>query len=296
MSQRLTSHLRRALRNVKGEAVGVALSTGTIALIFFIFSTFLLGVKNLEGMLKFWSKKIQIICYLESGLSEGEIKRIEKRLLGIGGIEEIRYVSSAEAKEMLVRDLGDLMRGMERLEDKLFPATLELGLGGDASYEEIEAIARKIERIKGIAEVQHGGVWLKKLTLFLKVMKAAALVFGAVLAGITISITATTVHLTFYHRLEEVEIMRLIGATEDFIRFPFYLEGGLQGLSGAGLSLIVLFLTYWVFSQNWGPQIRFYFGGVRFEFLSPLAVLIVLTLGFFSGFMGGVISLARSRV
>jgi len=295
MSRRLTSHLRRALKNVRGELVGVALSTGTIALIFFLFSTFLLAVENLDGMLKFWSKKLQIICYLESGIDEGKIRRIKEELLGIEGIEEVRYVSSKEAKEMLVRDLGELMRGMERLEEKLFPATLELGLKDDASYEEIEAIAKEIEGIEGIAEVQHGGVWLKKLTLFLKVMKAVALVFGAVLAGITISITATTVHLTFYHRLEEVEIMRLIGATEDFIRFPFYLEGGLQGLSGASLSLLALFLTYWIFSQAWGPQLRFYLGGRGFEFLSPLAVLVVLTLGFFSGFMGGVISLARSR-
>jgi cell division transport system permease protein len=106
-------------------------------------------------------------------------------------------------------------------------------------------------------------------------------------------IVSNTIKLSIYSRREEIEIMRLVGATNGYIKIPFLIEGFLQGASGAALSLGLLFLLYQVFLYNSGPLLRTYGGPVAFSFLPWSSVGGVIFAGVVLGFLGSYLSLAR---
>jgi cell division transport system permease protein len=124
-------------------------------------------------------------------------------------------------------------------------------------------------------------------------MRSAALAVGVVILLATIFIISNTIKLTLFARKDEIEIMKLVGATNFFIRVPFFIEGILQGLLGAFFALIVLFVSYQLFS-NWIAQSS-YFSLKFFKiFFLPLPhLLLIAAVGMITGFLGSFFSLGR---
>lgn len=285
----------RALENMKESGLTHLLSIGTIATSFFLFGSFLLLSTNFDSFLETWEKKVQIILYLKDGVSQKRAFQLRDKLQKGEGIREVRYVSKRKAMESFKRDLASYGGVLEGLKEKIFPASLEINV--EESFrtpDRIRTLAEKLHSIREVEEVQYGGVWLERLSLFLYILKWGAWILGGVLVIIIISVTANTARLTLYNKREQIEIMRLVGATEAFVKFPFYLEGGLQGLFGAGSSLLLLLLLFQVFSMKVSPYLSLYFGQLRLSFLTLELVAGILGVGIASGLLGGVLSLRKA--
>lgn len=280
--------LRQAWRHFRQGKVPYLFGLSTITMGFFLFALFLMVVENVEGLLKAWHKKVQVVCYLRPGLREGEIDRIRAKVARQEGVAQVKYIPSKAMKEELLRDMQEAIRGLESLQAELFPPCLELTLKGPLSPKALEALAQSLKGIKGVEEVQYGGEWLRRAGLLIRLLKTGMWIMGAVLSVVTLLITANTLKLVFYQRREEVEILRLVGATQGFIRGPFYLEGAVQGVTGAGMAVLLSVAVY----ASVGTELtaRAYPYIPEFAFLSVKSIALLLVLGLVSGLLGGLIS------
>ncbi|MBW2038342.1 MAG: hypothetical protein JRI46_01910 [Deltaproteobacteria bacterium] len=287
--------IRRALGDMKENGPAHFMSIGTIATSFFLFGSFLLLFLNFDFFLETWEKKVQIILYLKDGVSEKRALQLKTDLQKEDGIREVRYISKRKAMESFKRDLAGYGGVLEGVKEKIFPASLEVELGESLrTPERIRSLSTKLNRIKEVEEAQYGGVWLERLSLFLYILRWGAWILGGILVIIIVSVTANTVRLTLYNKREEIEIMRLVGVAEAFVKSPFYLEGGLQGLLGAGGSLLLLFFLFHLFSLKVSPYLSLYFGQLRLSFLPPDLIVGILGVGMASGLLGGLLALRKA--
>jgi cell division transport system permease protein len=291
---RLGYFFGKALGDIGENKVTYALSTGTIAACFFLFSAFLLVAQNFESFLEVWEKKVQVILYLKDGVPEPRVLELQERLMKDDAVEAVRYVSKKEAKELFEHDLGGYGGILEGLQEELFPASLEIQVA--EAYRTPERMRMLGVRFSGFFEVdeaQYGGIWLERLSLLLYILKWGAWVLAGILIVVVVSVTANTVRLMLYNRRSEIEIMRLVGASEVFVSTPFCIEGGIQAVSGAAVSLLLLFMVYYVFSLQISPYLSSYFGRLHLSFLTPQVMIMILVVGIGSGLLGGVFSLRR---
>jgi cell division transport system permease protein len=271
------------------------LSIGTIAISFFLFAAFLLLPLNFASFLEAWEKKVQIILYLKDGVEERRIIQLTGELQKEEGVREVRYISQRTALESFEHDLAGYGGVLKGLQEEIFPASFEIQMEERfRTPERIRALAARLSTIKEAEEVQYGGVWLERFSLFLYTLRWGVWILGGVLVVVIVSVTANTVRLTLYNKKGEIEILKLVGATDTFVKLPFYLEGGLQGFLGAACSILLLRALYHVFSLKVSPYINLYFGQHNLSFLSPTMIAWILGMGVASGLLGGLFSLRRA--
>jgi len=175
------------------------------------------------------------------------------------------------------------------------PASFEIGLAKDAQTREaVDQLVERIERIPELEEIQYGKEWTRSLLTFMNILKLLGLILGGLLGVAIVFIIANTVRLTVYARRDELSVMRLIGATNGFIKGPFLMEGLFQGLLGSFLSLLLLFGMY----HFWIPKLKhsagiFFLQDISISFLSASMVLWIVLAGMFLGLFGSLISLGR---
>jgi len=270
------------------------LSIGTITVSFFLFASLLLLPLNFISLLEAWEKKVQIILYLKDGVGEKRTIQLAGELHREEGIREARYISQRMAMESFQRDLAGYGGVLKGLKAETFPASFEITIKERfRTPGRIRSLAARLSKIKEVEEVQYGGLWLERFSLFLYTLRWGAWILGGILVVIIVSVTANTVRLTLYNKRGEIEIMKLVGATDAFVKLPFYLEGGLQGLLGAGGSILLLFVLFHFFSLKVAPYVSLYFGQLRLSFLPPNLIAWILGIGVASGLLGGLLSLRK---
>jgi cell division transport system permease protein len=286
--------VRRTFGVMRENGPTHVLSIGTIAIAFFLFASFLLLPLNFTSFVKAWGEKVQIILYLKDGVNQERIVQITGELQREEGIKEVRYISQRQARESFQQDLAGYGGVLEGVKEEIFPASFEITLQESfRTPERIRALAAKLENIKEVDEVQYGGMWLERFSLFLYTLRWGAWILGGILIVIIVSVTANTVRLTLYNKKGEIEILKLIGATDAFVRLPFYLEGGLQGLLGAGGAVLVLYILFHFFSLKVSPYVNLYFGQLRLHFLPLNLIAWIVGIGVISGLLGGLFSLRK---
>jgi cell division transport system permease protein len=287
--------IRRTFGVMKENGPTHVLSIGTIAIAFFLFAAFLLFPLNFASLLEAWERKVQIILYLKDGVDEKRIIHLTGELQKEEGIRNVRYISQREAMESFERDLAGYGGALKGLKADIFPSSFEITMEEQfRTPERIRAVATRLGTIPEAEEVQYGGVWLEKFSLLLYALTWGVWVLGGILVAIIISVTANTVRLTLYSKKGEIEILKLVGATDTFVKLPFYLEGGLQGLLGAGGAILLLLGLFHVFSLKVSPYVSLFFGQLHLQFLPPNMIAWILGLGVVSGLLGGLFSLRRA--
>jgi len=137
-------------------------SVGIISFAFFILGLFLLLAKNLDQIVERWGEKVQVVVFLKDGVSEKEIKALEKKLTQKPEVAQINYVSKKEALERLKKMLGARSSVLAGLEKNPLPASFEIQLKRKArSLEQIQALAEEIKKLNPVEEVSYGQKWLK---------------------------------------------------------------------------------------------------------------------------------------
>jgi cell division transport system permease protein len=160
------------------------------------------------------------------------------------------------------------------------------------------AVKRWSDRLRSVpevAQVQYSRDWIENLTVVVGYLELIAAAVGAILSAASVTIIANTIRLTLYARREEIEIMKLIGATGAFIKIPYLLEGTVLGGLGAALALVILKAGFEFFKQQLGQPGRFLGIESGFTFFSDQASLLIVLAGLSLGFVGSFVSLLGFR-
>jgi cell division transport system permease protein len=238
---------------------------------------------------------VRVIVYLKDEPPAAKLDEVMQRIEAVGGIQRLRYVSKAEALRALKRSLGSQADVADQLSRNPLPASVEVTPDAAiATPEGTRALVARLVALPEVEEVQGGSQWVDGLEQFRRLFQGVGLVVGAVLAVAAILTVTTATTLVLHLRRDEMEIMRLVGATESVIRWPRLLQGMAQGLVAAIVALAALEIAYALAVPRLEPLLPVTLGLERVTFLSPLQALALIGAGAMLGAAGGL--LARGRV
>lgn len=233
-------------------------------------SIFSLVTINLDQLLQTVRGDIDIVAYLDDGIHPEDQVRLHRDLSATNGVRFVRYVGREEALERFRAELGDDAELLDALHENPLPASFELALmpeGQDA--DQVKALTSMISGYPGVEEVVAQIAWVQRLDRVARTFSVVTLVIGLIVLVSSVFVISNTVRLTVEERADQIEIMKLVGATNAFIRMPFVLTGGLQGLVAGCIAMGVLVFAHSVISGHL-PQIFFFGRGqlVGFTLLS----------------------------
>ncbi|HIE65084.1 MAG: permease-like cell division protein FtsX [Nitrospira sp.] len=289
--KRLLYFFDAALENIKLNRTMALLSLISLSLTLMLFGLFLLFYYNFQGFIGTMRENVQFSIYINNAIGDGKIKKIEEALSDDDRIASFDYISKEKALELFKAYFQDQPL-LKSLGENPLPASFEIRVKANHQDPvEIQNMIKYFKSLPGVDEIHYGSELFQTLNAFLNFMKIVGLGIGGFLAVAVMTIVANTIRLHFYNRREEIEIMKLIGATHRFIKIPFFMEGSMMGLVGGGLATLILFSLYSfskVHLQSLGGVIG-HFQDIRFLPVSMLVGLIVAG-GMFGG-IGSLVSL-----
>lgn len=283
---------REALVNLgRGFRVSL-LAVLTIAVSLTLGGVFLLASRNLSGAVERWRAETRVVIYLKPETAPSDLARLAAEAKGPPWVAAVQPVSAAAARQRF-RDIFPSLSGLvEGLGEEPLPASLEVAVTErQAPPRDLAAWLAAWRKRPEVSMVDDDREWLRQLETLIAVVRGVGLALGAVLLGAAIFTIASVIRLTAYLHHEEISIMRLVGATEFFIRGPFYAEGLLQGVLGALLALAGLYGAYhFVHARAASSLIA---AMLATDFLGGSEVGLVVLLGAAAGLLGAVASLRR---
>ena len=259
-----------------------------------IFSTLSLIAFNLSSLLKMWENQIEIVTYLKKNLSLAEVDGLLRNTRLLQGVESVRYVSSMDAFAFMEMKLGSQKNLLEGIQPSVLPASFEIRLKKEfRNSTRIKEVVAQLSQLPQIEEIQYGREWVETFSVIVHIVSVTQWILGGLLLAAMTFIIANTLQLAIASRREEIEIMHLVGASPAFIQIPFYVEGIIQGLLGAALAMLSLFLLYKIFFLQIAPWVREWRVEIPIFFLPPRTIVSFLSGGMVLGFFGSFIASMR---
>lgn len=285
--QALGYFVREASLNLVRSWKVSSLAVLTIAVSLFLGGTFLLVATNLSEQVGQWRSDPKLLVYLDGQAGEGEIARLRQRVAEAEWVTAVEEVSAVEARERFQEQFP----GLADLVDEL-PASLEVRYRSRAARDPaFESWVEDLRSSPASESVDDDREWLAQLETVIGLARLIGLVLGAVLLGAAVFTIASVIRLTAHLYRDEISIMRLVGATEFFIRGPFWVEGLLQGLLGGVLALGGLWAVFRLLLRGGDPSLVQSLLSVRFLSVGEAVVLVLL--GALAGLTGAIVSLRR---
>ena len=236
-------------------------------------SIFSLVTINLDRVLQGLRGEIDVVVYLEDDIHPDDQARLQRDLAATNGVQFVSYLGRDQALERFRIELGDDAELLEALQENPLPASLELGLspeGQDAN--QVNALTSMISGYPGVEEVVAQIAWVQRLDQIARAFSMVTLVIGLIVLVSSVFVISNTVRLTVEERADQIEIMKLVGATNSFIRTPFVLTGWLQGLIAGVIAMVVLVSAHGVITTHL-PDVYFFGRGQLVGFTLLSAVL-----------------------
>lgn len=272
-----------------------ALSVGTIAVSLFVLGAFLTVASNLSQVVERWTQKVQVTFYLEDRLEDRIRDSLVNQLRNDPAVESLTLVSRAQALERFRTLFRDLKTLPEDLGENPFPASVEVTFrSAHQSPEEVRRLALTYEKAPGVEEVQFDLLWIQRLSTAVRLVRGVGALLGGILVLAGVFTISNVIRLTVYARQDELDIMRLVGATRAYIAGPFVVEGMLQGGLGGLASLGLLWVTFRVLAKD-ALAASDLLGRAAIFLPAPLCLAIVLG-GMTVGVVGSLVSLGRLRL
>jgi cell division transport system permease protein len=288
----MTRYLKKALTDMGANRFLNLITIVTVALSILVVSLFLVFFENLDRVIQGWDQGGRAMIYLEPDFSPEMLPDLTTRIQSLGEVSDLIFIPKSRALERMKKQMGFHTQFLDTLEENPLPDALEIRMKIRGGFDQVTEFARKIEAIDKVESVEYGQSWLARFLEFFRVFRLAGYAMGGLFLLIAFFITATTVRLVFYARQSEIEIMRLVGATNRFIRTPFYLTGLIQGFVGGILGLLILLAAFLTVSSAMAQSLgEGFFLDIRF--LSIRAMGLVLFSSTFLGWFGCYLSLKQ---
>jgi len=283
---------KSALANILNNRLIHLISMGTITISMLLFGAFMLLSMNLNSWLKQWGESLSMSVYLKDGIDEKARKEVESAIKKFKGAEIKGFISNEQAMKNLKEGLGEQAGLLEGLEDIILPESYEIVFKDriDNSFDPKE-IKSSLEKMKGVNEVQYSQQWIERFEGIMEMFRVVGIAIGGLLCMAVLFIVSNTIKLTIYSRRDEIEIYKLMGATDWFVKVPFLIEGAAQGMLSGIAALMILVLCYSVISIKTIDVLGL--PVINIAFLSIHSCIFIVLLSLFLGLLGGFISIGR---
>ena len=272
-----------------------ALSVGSIAVSLFVLGAFLSMASNLNQVVTRWTQKVQVTFFLEDRLADVARESLEDRLRQDPAVETVTYVSREEALRRFRGLFRDLRTLPEDLGENPFPASAEVTLRpGHHDAEEVARLVHTYEHAPGVEEVQYDLLWIQRLATAVRLMRGVGAFLGGILVLAGVFTISNVIRLTLYARQDELDIMRLVGATRGYVKGPFVVEGMIQGGLGGLVSVALLWLAFRLLARDGVAASDLL--GHTVVFLPFELCLFIVVGGMIVGIVGSLVSIGRGKV
>ena len=275
---------REALLAFRRAPLLSALSVTTIAFSLLVVSLFGLVAVNLQKGLRAVAERVEVVAYLLPGTPVETATLAAQDIEAFPEVASATYVSEDQALARARAELVEFRDVLQELERNPLPASIEVKLKPhfrDAAH--VNAVAERLKGFGFVDDVRFGRDWVEKLDRLRQLAGAVGLGLGAAFAAVAIIIIGTTIRMAVLHRSREIAIMRLVGATDGFIRRPFLLQGLLKGLLGGLVAMALCYAAYAAVNR-WVLQVTF---------LSRVEALAIVGFGALIGLLGSSASVGR---
>lgn len=268
------------------------LSVLTIAVGLLFTAITLLTVFNISLATKDLPEKFSIMLYLKEDLPQQDIEILMKTAQKDPSVEKVKYITKEEAWKELKASLKNTDYVLEGVGENPLPYTLEIKLKSETiSPEAVKKITASLKAIKGVSEIEYGEKFLSSIYSLSMGIKTIGAILIIIMSAGTLFVCYSTVKILFYRKNREIETYKLLGASKGFIRAPFIIEGAVIGFSGGILSLIGIFILYYLVFLK--VSLAF---PIFKSFLFPINMLYALpAAGLLLGITGAVFAIGRIR-
>ena len=279
---------REALLSFRRAPLLSVLSITTIAFSLFTLGLFGLVAINLRQALQGLEERVEIVAFVLRGTPAETITLATQDIAAFPEVQDVTFVTEEQALARARRELVEFRDAYLDLQVNPLPASIEVRLKpGNRDAATVERVAQRLRGFGFVNDVRYGRDWVQKLDHLRNITGIVGLVIGLAFAAVAVVIIGVTIRLTLLQRAREISIMRLVGATNWFIRGPFLLEGALKGLLGGLLSLVLCYAGYLLFRDQSGGT----FAGLIF-FL-PYQMIAIVVFGVLLGLGGSLVSVGR---
>jgi cell division transport system permease protein len=282
---------RRAKRGLRREWRLHMLSVFSLSVAFVCLAAALLVVTNLQALERRWARSGRTSIYLKDDATSADVAQLKEALAKVPGVTGVRYVTSGQARDQFTKD-EDPKGKLAALPAEAFPASIEVDVAADVTDDGLADVVGKLEKLPAVDGVETYQAWTERLARLVKGGVAASAVLAVIVLLSVLAVVGSTMRFALQRRRAEVEILRLVGATDRFVKAPFLVEGSLQGALGAIAALGLVGLLFVVVHSRFDGELASLVG-VEPSFLPWQFMLGMVALGGVLGALAASVGLRR---
>ena len=270
------------------------LSIAIIIVSLYVLGVFLVLSTNFNHIIERWSEDVQVNIFLDENLSEPALLYLQEKLSILPEIGEFIYISKQEALQRFQILFPSLQTLPDEIGENPFPPSYELKIKKEyQTIDGVRGLASRLKSLDGVKEVSYDLQWIERLSTVMKLLRVIGIFLVGVLVFSAVSTTANVIKLLAYARKDEIDIMKLVGASSWFIKGPFLVEGMLQGFIAGIISIGLLYLSYRLVAYYLALSYNLLFGFLLFTFLPLEYWLGIIGGGTLVGLIGSSISIRK---
>ncbi len=280
--------LREALLVFQRTPLLSSLSIASIGFSLFTIGLFFLVALNFRRALDVLAERVEVVAFVLRGTPTEAISQATQDITAFPEVLELRFVTEEQALARARRELVEFREAYRDLEVNPLPASFEIRLKPQfRNAKQAQAVAERLRGFPFIEDVRYGRDWVERLDKLRTMAAVVGLVIGLAFAAVAIVIIGVTIRITVLQRAKEISIMRLVGATNNYIRGPFLIEGAIKGILGGVLAIVMCWVTFYVFRQTTGDT------GATLVFFGTLQMTVMMLFAIGIGLGGSLVSVDR---
>ena len=280
--------LREAVLTFKRTPLLSGLSIASIGFSLFTIGLFALVALNFRKALATLAERVEVVAFVLRGTPTETISQASQDISAFPEVLELTFVNADQALSRARRELVEFKEAYRDLEVNPLPASFEVRLRPQfRDAEHAQAVAERLRGFPFVEDVRYGRDWVERLDRLRNMAAAVGVVIGLAFAAVAIVIIGVTIRITVLQRSKEISIMRLVGATNSYIRGPFLIEGAIKGVAGGLLAILMCWITFTLFSRTSADT------GATLVFFGGLQMLLIVGFGTTIGLGGSLLSVGR---
>lgn len=286
--------LNEAGINLWANRLNNVVSIAIISFSLFTLGLFLLTAENLGTLISNWTENVQVNVFLQKKASPADTARLESIIKASPFVSRYKYISSEEALKRFHSFYPEMREITQELDTNPFPASYEITIRKEFQNQAtVQQFVAQVRDEDYVQDVEYDQEWIDRVQFAVRFLKTVGMAFGGILMLTATFSISNVIKLMVMSRRDEVEIMRLVGATNSFIKGPFVTEGILHGLLGGTLAILILYGVYTFLTARISALNAPFFSIAQLQFLSPSMMIAIAAGGMIVGLFGSLFSLSK---
>lgn len=283
-------HLVESLKNLKRNGWMSFASISAVSVILLLLGCFTLFIANVNKLAQEVQQNVTVSVFVDLGTTKKQREQLATKLEALPNVAKVTFSSKEEQYKKLVKQMGSDWDVFSQNDNPLYDV-YEVQAQDPSQTSQIQAAAQKLDHV---AQASYGGTDTEKILAIAKNVKKWGTVAAIILLLLAIFLISNTIRMTILSRRDEIKIMRLVGAKNGYIRWPFFLEGAWIGLIGALIPIAILWFVYPYIYRWVNPALLqgHYSMLAVGQVMAPLALLLIIT-GMVIGALGSILSMRR---